>query len=155
MSAEDSLENEAGADSVSPASDTFFSTIETPDFGRYDLVARGPDDGRELKTKVVSTGESRVDGEVKMCYGKQCMEVTITRSAAREFDELPPTIQGRIIGIFERLKNYPGVSGVKPLRGNLAGRFRMRTGDYRVQFRLERNRVIVEKVGHRDRFYED
>ncbi|MFH1111367.1 MAG: PKD domain-containing protein [Planctomycetota bacterium] len=35
----------AGTDSVSPASDTLFSTIETPDFGRYDLVARGPDDG--------------------------------------------------------------------------------------------------------------
>jgi mRNA-degrading endonuclease RelE of RelBE toxin-antitoxin system len=89
-----------------------------------------------------------------MCYGKQCMEVTITPSAAREFDELPPTIQGRMIGMFERLKNYPAVSGVKPLRGKLAGRFRMRTGDYRVQFHVERNRVIVEKVGHRDRFYE-
>jgi len=35
----------AGTESVSPASDTLFSTIETPDFGRYDLVARGPDDG--------------------------------------------------------------------------------------------------------------
>jgi mRNA-degrading endonuclease RelE of RelBE toxin-antitoxin system len=45
------------------------------------------------------------------------------------------------------------VSGVKPLTGNLAGRFRMRTGDYRVQFYIEGERVIVEKVGHRDGFY--
>jgi PKD repeat protein len=43
MSADNPAGN--GTDSVSPASDTLFSTIETPDFGRYDLVARGPDDG--------------------------------------------------------------------------------------------------------------
>jgi len=83
------------------------------------------------------------------------MNVTIIPSAAKEFDELPPTIQLRMIGIFERLKNFPAVSGAKPLRGKLAGRYRMRTGDYRIQFRVEGNRVIVEKVGHRDRFYED
>ena len=83
------------------------------------------------------------------------MDLTITPAAAREFDQLPPTIQGRMIRVFERLKNFPVVSGAKPLRGELAGRFRMRTGDYRVQFRVEGNRVIVEKVGHRDGFYED
>ena len=83
------------------------------------------------------------------------MNVTITPSVAKEFDDLPPTIQARVIAVFERLKSYPAVSGVKPLRGKLAGRYRMRTGDYRIQFRVEGNRVIVEKVGHRDRFYED
>jgi mRNA interferase RelE/StbE len=83
------------------------------------------------------------------------MNVTITPSAAREFDRLPPTIQGRMIRVFERLKNFPVVSGAKPLRGELAGRYRMRTGDYRIQFCVEGSRVIVEKVGHRDRFYED
>jgi mRNA-degrading endonuclease RelE of RelBE toxin-antitoxin system len=83
------------------------------------------------------------------------MVVTITPSAAGEFDDLPPTMQLRMTAVFERLKNFPAVSGAKPLRGKLAGRYRMRTGDYRVQFRVEGNRVIVEKVGHRDRFYED
>lgn len=90
-----------------------------------------------------------------MCYSESWMNVTITPSAGREFDDLPPTIQLRMIGIFERLKNFPAVSGAKPLRGKLAGRYRMRTGDYRIQFWIEGNRVIVEKVGHRDRFYED
>ena len=90
-----------------------------------------------------------------MCYSEVGMDVTITPAAAREFDQLPPTIQGRMIRVFERLKNFPAVSGAKPLRGELAGRFRMRTGDYRIQFRVEGNRVIVEKVGHRDGFYED
>jgi mRNA-degrading endonuclease RelE of RelBE toxin-antitoxin system len=83
------------------------------------------------------------------------MDVTITPTASREFDQLPPTIQGRMIRVFERLRNFPAVSGAKPLRGKLAGRFRVRTGDYRAQFRVEGTRIIVEKVGHRDRFYED
>jgi mRNA interferase RelE/StbE len=59
-----------------------------------------------------------------------------------------------------RLEQWPNVSGAKPLSGKLAGRWRMRTGDYRVQFRAERNDaadggwlVVVEKIGHRDGFY--
>ena len=44
---------------------------------------------------------------------------------------------------------------MKALRGQLAGSFRLRTGDYRLQFRVEGEQIIVEKIGHRDRFYED
>jgi mRNA-degrading endonuclease RelE of RelBE toxin-antitoxin system len=83
------------------------------------------------------------------------MEVTITPEAAKEFDRLPPTIQRRMIAIFGRLRSFPAVSGVKPLRGSLAGQYRMRTGDYRLQFRVDDKRIIVEKIGHRDGFYED
>jgi len=83
------------------------------------------------------------------------MEVTITPSAAREFDELPLTIQGRMTGIFERLKNYSAVVASSRCGGSWLGGFGCGPADYRVQFRLEGNRVIVEKVGHRDRFYED
>ena len=31
----------------------------------------------------------------------------------------------------------------------------MRTGDYRVQFRIQEDRVLVLKIGNRDRFYDD
>ena len=41
------------------------------------------------------------------------------------------------------------------LRGPLAGRYRVRTGDYRVQFHLQGERVIIERIGHRGGFYED
>lgn len=40
------------------------------------------------------------------------------------------------------------------MRGNMAGLYRIRTGDYRVLFRVKGPEVIVERVGHRDRFYE-
>jgi mRNA-degrading endonuclease RelE of RelBE toxin-antitoxin system len=53
------------------------------------------------------------------------------------------------------LRNYPAVSGAKPLRANLTGHYRLRTGDYRLQFRVQGDMVIVEKIGHRDLFYED
>jgi mRNA-degrading endonuclease RelE of RelBE toxin-antitoxin system len=47
----------------------------------------------------------------------------------------------------------PDVSGAKALRGKLAGHYRIRTGDYRVQFTVAGDVVTIEKVGHRDGFY--
>jgi mRNA-degrading endonuclease RelE of RelBE toxin-antitoxin system len=79
----------------------------------------------------------------------------MTAQAAEDLEELTPPIHGRVLLILERLKRWPSVSGAKPLKGSLAGRYRMRTGDYRVQFYLLGPDVIVEKIGHRDRFYED
>lgn len=82
-------------------------------------------------------------------------QVSITPQAAHELDGLPITVKGRILAVFERLERWPEVSGAKPMRGDLAGLYRIRTGDYRVLFRVVDLRVIVERVGHRDRFYED
>jgi mRNA-degrading endonuclease RelE of RelBE toxin-antitoxin system len=81
-------------------------------------------------------------------------QVLLTPDAQRQLDRLPAVIYLRMLA-FERLQEWPKVSGAKPLRGTLAGHFRVRTGDYRVQFRIAGNEVIVEKLGHRDGFYED
>jgi len=81
--------------------------------------------------------------------------VVITRDAQSQLGKLPVSIQTRIEKVFRRLSQWPSVSGAKPLRGDLAGRFRMRTGDYRVQFRVTGDVVTIEKVGHRDGFYEE
>jgi addiction module RelE/StbE family toxin len=45
--------------------------------------------------------------------------------------------------------------GAKPLSGNLAGHYRIRTGDYRLVFRLEGQTIVVVKIGHRSRLYGD
>jgi mRNA-degrading endonuclease RelE of RelBE toxin-antitoxin system len=82
-------------------------------------------------------------------------QVTIMPAAAAEFETLPRSIQTRIVHLFARLQQWPDVSGAKPLRGSLAGRYRLRTGDYRVQFRIVGEEVRIEKIGHRDRFYEE
>lgn len=82
------------------------------------------------------------------------VEVILTHEAATELDATQEPIHARLIRILERLQNWPDVSGAKPLRGNLAGHWRMRTGDYRLQFCIDGERVVVEKIGHRRDFYE-
>lgn len=81
--------------------------------------------------------------------------VVLTSNASEELDELPLAIHQRVLRVLERLQDWPDVSGVKALSGPLAGHSRIRTGDYRVQFRIDGEKVIVEKIGHRDGFYGD
>jgi mRNA-degrading endonuclease RelE of RelBE toxin-antitoxin system len=82
------------------------------------------------------------------------VKVTLTREAAEGLDDLPLVIHSRVLSLLGRLAKWPVVSGAKPLTGPLAGRYRLRTGDYRLQFRVEGQAIVVEKIGHRDRFYE-
>ena len=79
----------------------------------------------------------------------------LTPQAADELEQLPKSISGRVNQLLERLKRWPHVSGAKPLRGSLAGHYRLRTGDYRVQFYPVGEQVVVEKIGHRDGFYQE
>jgi mRNA-degrading endonuclease RelE of RelBE toxin-antitoxin system len=81
--------------------------------------------------------------------------VVLTPDAAEELEALGNPIHGRVLKLLVRLEQWPEVSGAKPLVGALAGHYRLRTGDYRVQFHVAGDKVIVEKIGHRDRFYED
>ena len=81
--------------------------------------------------------------------------VKLTTEAWRQAEELPQAIRTRLLRLVDRLEQWPAVSGAKPLRGNLTGQYRLRTGDYRVQFRVEGDEVIIVKIGHRDGFYED
>ena len=79
--------------------------------------------------------------------------VILTPTAANELERLSNPIHGRVIRLLVRLEQWPNVSGGKPLRGELSGRYRLRTGDYRVQFYVAGDIVTVEKIGHRDGFY--
>ena len=83
------------------------------------------------------------------------MPVILSAEAARQIEALQRPIQARIAVVLARLGHWPAVSGAKPLRGELAGHFRIRTGDFRVQFVLRGTDVVIEKVGHRDGFYAD
>jgi mRNA-degrading endonuclease RelE of RelBE toxin-antitoxin system len=90
------------------------------------------------------------------------IRVLITREAQKEFNGLPVEIKFRVQEIFERLRNWPDVSGAKGLGKELAGQYRIRTGKYRLQFRLDQSKedekevtvVTIVKVGHREGFYE-
>lgn len=83
------------------------------------------------------------------------MIVRLSEEALEEVMQLPKAIRVRMLNVVDRLVEWPAVSGAKPLRGKLAGHYRIRTGDYRLQFRVSEETVFVEKIGHRDGFYED
>ncbi|HVC93582.1 MAG TPA: hypothetical protein VND64_07825 [Pirellulales bacterium] len=84
--------------------------------------------------------------------------VTLTPEAREQFGALPGAIQPRVQKLLARLTRWPAVSGAKALSGNLAGQYRLRTGDYRVQFSPtpagDDWHVEVNKIGHRDGFYD-
>lgn len=85
------------------------------------------------------------------------MEIIIAPAAQKQYDQLPVVIKLRVRKIVQRLGNWPNVSGAKTLKGVLAGKLRIRTGDYRVQFSVDaQSKVItIEKIGHRAKFYDD
>jgi mRNA-degrading endonuclease RelE of RelBE toxin-antitoxin system len=86
---------------------------------------------------------------------KGVARVVLTPDAVAALEALSNPIHGRVLKLLYRLEKWPNVSGAKPLRGKLVGSYRLRTGDYRVQFRTEGETVIVDQIGHRDGFYED
>ncbi|HVA47378.1 MAG TPA: hypothetical protein VNH11_13495 [Pirellulales bacterium] len=61
--------------------------------------------------------------------------------------DLPKPIKSRMVELLARLADWPDVSGAKPLRGNLAGHYRLRTGDYRLQFRVEAQQLVWSASG--------
>ncbi len=82
-------------------------------------------------------------------------EVRLTADATKQFKALPRVIRERILAILTRLEKWPEVSGVQALSGDLAGWYRVRTGDYRIRFRLEGELLVVDKIGHRKDVYEE
>jgi mRNA interferase RelE/StbE len=81
--------------------------------------------------------------------------VLMTEEALEQFDGLPKNIKERVRKLTKRLENWPAVSGVKSLSGNLAGWYRIRTGDYRIRFRVDGDDLTIDKIGHRKDVYED
>ena len=71
-------------------------------------------------------------------------KVTLTPEAAEGLDELPLVIHAGVLSLLGRPAKWPDVSGAKPLTGPLAGRYRLRTGDDHLQFRVEPQQVIGE-----------
>lgn len=80
--------------------------------------------------------------------------VVLVDEAKVDFQRLPVTIQARVTLVLERLASWPAVSGAKPMRGDLKGHYRVRTGDWRVLFRVEGD-VIVVRIAHRSTIYDD
>jgi mRNA interferase RelE/StbE len=75
-------------------------------------------------------------------------------AAVRQLEELPRAIQNRIALKIEALRNDPFPTGCKKLAG-LTDAWRVRVGDYRVIYQVQRGIlvVLVLIVGHRREVY--
>jgi mRNA-degrading endonuclease RelE of RelBE toxin-antitoxin system len=82
------------------------------------------------------------------------MRVLLAAEGQADFDGLPLVIKARAARIFERLQNWPDVAGAKSLRKQWAGHYRIRTGDWRVIFRVVAPDLIVVRIQHRSKVYE-
>lgn len=82
-------------------------------------------------------------------------EVRLSPEAHAEAMRLSASVRARLLVVAQRLRHWPQVSGYKRLTGQWAGYFRVRTGDYRIIFRLEGEVVRVVKIGHRKDIYEE
>jgi len=83
------------------------------------------------------------------------MRVGLTAEALDQFAKLPRAIQPRVEAVIRRLSAWPNVSGAKALIGSLKGNFRIRTGDYRIVFRVSGESLVVWKIGNRKDVYLD
>ena len=76
--------------------------------------------------------------------------------AQKQLDRLPLHLNAQVQQIIERLAKWPEVSGVKPLRGDLHGNYRIRTGAYRIVFSVSADgaTVTIWKIGNRRGLYD-
>jgi len=82
------------------------------------------------------------------------MEIVFTHSVFQQLKKLDKKIQKRII---KKLKFFASQKNplqfAEPLRDRRFGQFRFRIGDYRVIFDVEKEKIIILKVGHRKDIY--
>lgn len=83
-----------------------------------------------------------------------CYSVTIKASAKKELASLPKPIISRIIEAIEALATNPRPNGVRKLTGT-NDLYRVRVADYRIVYRIEDDRLIIEvvRVAHRKEVY--
>jgi mRNA interferase RelE/StbE len=80
--------------------------------------------------------------------------VEVAPAAVRQLRKLPPEARRRIQAAVELLAETPRPPGAKKLSGS-SGDWRVRTGDYRIIYEIEDDRliVLVVAVGHRREVY--
>jgi mRNA interferase RelE/StbE len=82
-------------------------------------------------------------------------EVALAPAAARQLRKFDPQVRRRIQAAIELLATEPRPPAATRLIGG-AGEWRVRTGDYRIVYEIEEERllVLVLSAGHRREIYQ-
>lgn len=79
----------------------------------------------------------------------------ILKNASRQLKKLDPPVANRIVEQITWLAQHFDEIAPEPLKGDLAGLFKYREGDYRIIYEpLHKEKVIlIHEVGHRSEIY--
>ncbi len=79
----------------------------------------------------------------------------ILKNASRQLKKLDPPVASRIVEQISWLAQHFDEITPEPLKGDLAGLFKYREGDYRIIYEpIHKEKVIlVHEVGHRSEIY--
>jgi len=79
----------------------------------------------------------------------------ILEPAVRQLERIDPPIARRIVDRIRWLAEHFDETTPEPLKGDLAGLFKLREGDYRIIYQpLRKERLlIVHEIGHRRDIY--
>ena len=79
----------------------------------------------------------------------------ILKSASRELERLNPAVARRLVDRIRWLAENIEHIKPEPLKGDLAGFFKLREGDYRIVYELlgKERLLIIHSVGHRSKIY--
>jgi len=82
-------------------------------------------------------------------------KIEFTPAAARQLKKLPKQAQQRILAVIDILKTNPRPPKAERLKGSLRGLLRVRTGDYRIIYFVENDRMVVcvVRIGDRKEIY--
>ena len=79
-------------------------------------------------------------------------EIIWDEVAIETLEKLETIIHDRIIKKVDELSEDPFSRDIKKLKGS--AHFRLRIGDYRVIFSIEKNLITILKIGHRKNIYD-
>lgn len=80
--------------------------------------------------------------------------IILSKSAAKGLKKIPAEFKERILTALQELRIDP-LAG-KPLQGELKGLYSLRVWPYRIIYRINRQKVIIEvlDIGHRQGIYQ-
>ena len=79
-------------------------------------------------------------------------ELVYTRRAIKDIDRLDHKVKNRIGKTLLRYKVDP-LRHAERLTDSSLGSYRFRVGDYRIVFDIEKDKIVVLRVGHRREIY--
>jgi mRNA interferase RelE/StbE len=83
--------------------------------------------------------------------------IDLSEEATQFFEMASAKLQERLDRAFELLKSNPRFHpNIKPLKGNYAGYYRYRVGNYRIVYSIddETMRLLVNTIAHRSKVYD-